>query len=313
MKYSRHSLLAGAVAAVALWTSSSPAYAAPLPPEATGAGAPSGLHLGPTGLCNLSDGFNWSTVAEGGVEREGDIVYADAISGTQSRLVVENDSQGTADFRDDEIVITLSSFNANQDTDATLVVPKWTPLPGEIGGFTFENADTTTYRLTIKRIEYAGTTSAVNSVSNTTATPMHARGWFATTGGVNGFQGGSGIDCVEGWDQDDQISLGGGDDYATSGLGDDAISGGAGRDTMMARSGDDEIRGGAGRDLANGGGGSDCYSDNDNERDVFVDDNYVVADVDEYVADTGLNGGLRYNTTMDILTDPPLFWAADCI
>lgn len=312
MKHSRHSLLAGAIAAVTLWTPSSTADADHLPPEAAGAGAPSGLHLGPTGLCNLSDGFDWATVAEGGVEREGDIVYADAINGTSTRLLVANDSQGTADFRDDEVVITLTSFLV-EDADATLVVPTWTPIPGEIGGFAVDNADTTTYRLTIKRIEFNGTTSAVNSVSNTTATRMHASGWFATSGGVNGFQGGSGSDCVEGSGQDDQIALGSGDDYATSGLGDDDISGGAGRDTMMGRSGDDEFRGGPGRDLADGGGGSDCYSDNDNERDVFVDDNYVVADVDEYVADTGLNGGVRYVSTMDILTDSTLFWAADCV
>lgn len=286
--------------------------------EGRTAGAPHYLHFGRGGLCHsLTD---WDSV-DGGIELDETkrIVSVSGQSDAYDFLEITVQNQGTSTLWDDMLLITLTSYSIGPPDVDDLEVPLYEPGNGGGGNgdWTTENTPAALY---LKRIEFSGSTTDPNGVTNDSRVPMYARGFFGSADGVEGFfLGGDGPDCVEAVtgknaNRDNVIETRGGADYIRTGFGNDSISTGDDNDTVEAGSGDDVLRGNGGVDLLKGAGGNDCYSGSqtDGLRDVLDDGDAQYGESNDYAAEPGTVDGIELET-IEIITEENPFLVVDCV
>jgi hypothetical protein len=277
------------------------------------AGAPHYLHWGDDGLCiPVTD---WTTVSGITYDAATRVVAVEGKPNAPDFLEVTVDGHGTSSVWDDTVEITLESYLEQGPPDVETLDP---PLPlyepgddgGGGGGWTTEN---TPKKLFLKRIEFLGSVTDANGVTNSSQIPMYARGFFGDHADVDGFfVGGSGPDCVnattgKGAGLNNSIDGRGGADYIRAGFGDDSLTGGDGPDTIIGGDGDDVLRGVGDVDHLRGEGDSDCYiggasDDPDGLRDLLDDPAPGWADVNQYIAEPGIVDGDQVET-IDYITE----------
>ncbi|MBU2983098.1 hypothetical protein KO498_14900 [Lentibacter algarum] len=98
-----------------------------------------------------------------------------------------------------------------------------------------------------------------NEDGNANATVGHLAHWltWAMSGGLSAYFGTAENNFVEGYNLDDLLLLGAGDDMGVGGLGDDTLRGEGGDDLLTGKGGNDQIFGGNGHDELLGGEGND--------------------------------------------------------
>ena len=202
-------------------------------------GAPYYLHFGPTGLCVIGDGFDWTEVPAGGMvlDEASRVLAIEGSYDFDTVVDIQPVDQGTESPYDDEVRVTVTVYT-NPDQIVAEEFPMWDAGSADLDQETTQNTPQSLY---LERIEYRGAPDEVpTALTNNTRVPMHATGWFAqVVSGENGFHGGGGPDCVEASLLDDFVDTGGGDDYARLKDGNNVAHGGDGNDTLQATLGQD--------------------------------------------------------------------------
>ena len=283
-----------------------PTRTRPVPP----AGAPYNLHFGPTGLCVIGDGFDWSQVPAGNLVlfETSRVLAVKGGFDAETLIEVEPIDQGTSSAFDDELLVRVTVFGAGLDTEAEQVFPMWdTDGGGTIDGKATENTPQSLY---LERIELFASQDDRTSVVNDTRVPMHAQGWFDDIAtGQDGFLGGDGPDCVEGTLNNDEIYAGGGDDFVRTKDGADIVEGGRGNDTIEGGMGNDDLEGNGGADLLEGGSNDDCLQGgHEGLRDVY--DDVGTFDFDSYVAEPGVLNGVEVSNIEYVVDEGALLTTA---
>jgi serralysin len=138
------------------------------------------------------------------------------------------------------------------------------------GSFTYSNGDISGGTVASWRESLSGQT--VFNITGASVPVTNLATWAATgndeaartafLAGNDSIVGSNVVDRMHGYDGNDTLSGGGGDDFLRGEIGDDSIVGGAGFDDTHGNQGNDTIRGGDGPDWVVGGQGNDMlYGD----------------------------------------------------